>query len=58
MRVKKFSKKLILNKKTIANFKRNEMRNLHAGNHELRTSPYTGCFICTDTCQLPLCNPE
>jgi len=46
MKTKKFSKKLALNKKTIADLKSNDMVDIHGGELPPRSWPYTGCFAC------------
>lgn len=46
MKTKRFSKKLKLNKKTIADLKSNEMTDVHGGELAPRSYPYTGCYVC------------
>jgi len=58
MKTKKFSKKLTLNKKTIADLNNGEMKNVHGGGDEQQPASYllSGCMGCPtyptvcDTC--------
>ena len=53
MKTKKFSKKLTLNKKTIANLKDKEMKEVNGGATNPSDNPYVCCIPKTTT--PPLC---
>jgi hypothetical protein len=45
MKTKKLSKKLVLNKKTIANLKNDEMKGVYGG--EIATTLWSNCILCS-----------
>ena len=52
MKSKKFNRKLVLNKNTIADLSIIELKDIYGGADPPRSYPYTGCFAClTGTCK-------
>jgi hypothetical protein len=50
MKQKKFNKKLILNKKTIANLNNGEMKDVNGGKDDISNSLCITCFTCDTDC--------
>ncbi len=48
MKSKKITKKLKLNKKTVADLNHGELKNAHGGEH--KSTQLSNCLLCTDTC--------